>query len=94
MELTQQHVTKCEAIARKVCGREYAHWADEVAGSAIEAMVKADRQWDGRGEWDGFVWQRVTWRSRDALASLIGRGEARAVKSAESLDVIREREDW
>lgn len=87
--ITPAHMQKVRAIARRVTGTAWRYLREDIEGAGMEALVIADREFDGRGTWEGYVFQRVAWRCMDALDTLIGGDPgSRNVRSPESYDVL------
>lgn len=86
-EITPEHMAHVRRIARKACGTAWRHLRDDVEGAACLALALAARDWDGRGTFEGYAYERCRWRALDEIDRLVGSSPgSRCVKSPESLD--------
>lgn len=87
--VTTEDMSRARGIARHASsGRPWLF--DDCYSAAALALAKAALAYDGRGTWEGYSGSRMRWAALDEIKRLVGRGAAQAIKSAISLDALRE----
>lgn len=87
--ITPEHMAHVRRIARRACGTAWRQLRDDVEGAACLALALAARDWDGRGTFEGYAYERCRWGALDEIDRLIGGDPGtRSVRSPQSYDQL------